>query len=112
MIPQTLITFDDAVRRTLKEEEKLVNSSDWGYDALAFARWRPEYGYFPKQAGFTAQTPASLSALWQVVNRLGGKEGYFSAIFCGRRAPRWTVWWGINWRKAARRIPCSSLAIR
>ncbi|MDI5349597.1 hypothetical protein MJL48_34520, partial [Salmonella enterica subsp. enterica serovar Kentucky] len=42
--------------RTLKEEEKLVNSSDWGYDALAFARWRPEYGYFPKQAGFTAQT--------------------------------------------------------
>ncbi|EAW1041767.1 low-specificity L-threonine aldolase [Salmonella enterica] len=77
LIPQTLITFDDAVRRTLKEEEKLVNSSDWGYDALAFARWRPEYGYFPKQAGFTAQTPASLSALWQVVNRLGGKEGYF-----------------------------------
>lgn len=54
-----------------------MNSSDWGYDALAFARWRPEYGYFPKQAGFTAQTPASLSALWQVVNRLGGKEGYF-----------------------------------
>ncbi|EFT3403731.1 DUF2867 domain-containing protein [Salmonella enterica] len=77
LIPQTLITFDDAVRCTLKEEEKLVNSSDWGYDALAFARWRPEYGYFPKQAGFTAQTPASLSALWQVVNRLGGKEGYF-----------------------------------
>ncbi|MDT1800174.1 NAD(P)-dependent oxidoreductase, partial [Salmonella enterica subsp. enterica serovar Oslo] len=39
--------------------------------------WRPEYGYFPKQAGLTAQSPASLSALWQVVNRLGGKEGYF-----------------------------------
>ncbi|WET39321.1 SDR family oxidoreductase [Citrobacter enshiensis] len=77
LIPQTLITFDDAVRSTLKEEEKLVNSSDWGYDALAFARWRPEYGYFAKQAGFTVKTPASLKALWQVVNRLGGKERYF-----------------------------------
>jgi len=77
LIPQTLIGFDDAVRKTLKEEEQLVNSGDWGYDPLAFARWRPEYGYFAKQAGFTVSTPASLSALWKVVNQLGGKEGYF-----------------------------------
>ena len=77
LIPQNLIRFDDAVRNTLKEEEKLVNSSDWGYDAQAFARWRPEYGYYPKQAGCTVKTAASLSALWEVVNQLGGKEGYF-----------------------------------
>lgn len=77
LIPQTLTPFDDAVRKTLKEEEQLVNSSDWGYDPLAFARWRPEYGYFAKQAGFTVSTPASLPALWEVVNQLGGKEGYF-----------------------------------
>ncbi|MDZ4030321.1 DUF2867 domain-containing protein [Kluyvera ascorbata] len=77
LIPQQLLPFDEAVRRTLVEEKKLANSSDWGYDAQAFARWRPEYGFFAKQAGFTVQTSASLSALWQVVNRLGGKEGYF-----------------------------------
>ena len=77
LIPQQLIPFDEAVRRTLEEEKKLANSSDWGYDAQAFARWRPEYGFFAKQAGFTVQTSASLPALWQVVNRLGGKEGYF-----------------------------------
>ena len=77
LIPQKLIAFDDAVRSTLKEEEKLVDSSEWGYDAQAFARWRPEYGYFAKQAGFSVETSASLKALWQVVNRLGGKEGYF-----------------------------------
>lgn len=77
LIPQKLIAFDDAVRSTLKEEEKLVNSSEWGYDAQAFARWRPEYGYFAKQAGFSVDTSASLRALWKVVNRLGGKEGYF-----------------------------------
>ena len=77
LIPQSLIAFDEAVRLTLKEEEQLVNSSDWGYDAQAFARWRPEYGYFPKQAGCTVNTSASLAALWQVVNQIGGKEGYF-----------------------------------
>jgi uncharacterized protein YbjT (DUF2867 family) len=58
--PQDLIRFDDAVRNTLKEEEQLVNSSDWGYDAQAFARWRPEYGYYPKQAGCTVKTPPAL----------------------------------------------------
>ncbi|WP_213770395.1 DUF2867 domain-containing protein, partial [Enterobacter hormaechei] len=77
LIPQELIRFDDAVRNTLKEEEKLVNSSDWGYDAQAFARWRPEYGYYPKQAGCTVKTTASLAALWEVVNQIGGKERYF-----------------------------------
>ena len=77
LIPQTLIPFDDAVRHTLQDEEKLVNSSDWGYDAQAFARWRPEYGYYPKQAGCTVQTDASLSSLWAVVNQIGGKERYF-----------------------------------
>ncbi|EPT4465836.1 DUF2867 domain-containing protein [Klebsiella aerogenes] len=77
LIPQTLIPFDQAVRHTLKEEEQLVNSSDWGYDAQAFARWRPEYGYYPKQAGCTVSTRASRKALWRVVNQIGGKEGYF-----------------------------------
>ncbi len=77
LIPQTLIRFDDAVRHTLKEEEKLANSSDWGYDAQAFARWRPEYGYYPKQAGCTVKTSASPASLWEVVNQIGGKERYF-----------------------------------
>lgn len=64
------------MRNTLKEEEKLVNSSDWGYDAQAFARWRPEYGYYPKQAGCTVK-PRPAAALWEVVNQIGGKERYF-----------------------------------
>lgn len=77
LIPQQLISFDDAVRTTLADEHKLANSQDWGYDAQAYARWRPEYGFFPKQAGCTVETTASLADLWEVVNQLGGKEGYF-----------------------------------
>lgn len=77
LIPQPLMPFDEAVQRTLLEEDKLVNSSDWGYSPQAFARWRPQYGYFPKQAGFTVKTSASLSALWDVINQIGGKERYF-----------------------------------
>jgi uncharacterized protein YbjT (DUF2867 family) len=77
LIPQTLISFDDAVRATLEDEKHLVNSRDWGYDPLAFSRWRPDYGYYPKQAGYTVKTSASSAALWEIVNQTGGEKGYF-----------------------------------
>ncbi len=79
LLPQPFITFDDAVRQTLEEEYKLVDSPEWGYDPQAFARWRPEYGYYPKQAGHSIETTASSEALWQVVNQVGGDKGYFFA---------------------------------
>lgn len=79
LIPQRLLTFDAAVRQTLDEEQKLVDSPEWGYDPQAYARWRPEYGYYPKQAGCQVETDASLAALWEVVNQIGGQEGYFFA---------------------------------
>ena len=79
LIPQTLITFDDAVRATLEKEAQLANRDDWGNDPQAFARWRADYGYYPKQAGHTVHTCASLAALWEAINRIGGQEGYFFA---------------------------------
>ena len=84
LIPQRLISFDDAVRATLVEEAELAHQEAWGSDPQAFARWRPEYGYYPKQAGYTVRTSASLGALWEVVNRIGGPEGYFFATLLWR----------------------------
>ncbi|AHG21927.1 hypothetical protein Z042_21670 [Chania multitudinisentens RB-25] len=79
LIPQTLQTFDEAVRETLRREDEVIDSADWGYDPEARARWRPGYGFYPKQAGCTLDTQASSAALWHVVQQLGGKEGYFYA---------------------------------
>lgn len=112
LIPQPLIAFDDAVRSTLKEEEKLVNSSDWGYDAQAFARWRPEYGYFAKQAGFTVKTSARLQALWRVVNQIGGKERYFFGNILWQTRALMDLAMVINWQKAARSANICKLAMR
>ncbi|CNL06704.1 DUF2867 domain-containing protein [Yersinia aldovae] len=77
LIPQTLISFDDAVKETLRREDEVVDSADWGYDPEARARWRPGYGFYPKQAGCQLSTAASSEALWHVVQQIGGKEGYF-----------------------------------
>ena len=79
LIPQPLQTFDDAVQETLRREDEVVDSADWGYDPEARARWRPGYGFYPKHAGCELETQASSEALWHVVQQLGGKEGYFYA---------------------------------
>lgn len=77
LIPQQLLSFDDAVKETLRREDEVVDSADWGYDPEARARWRPGYGFYPKQAGCQLYTTASSEALWHVVQQIGGKEGYF-----------------------------------
>jgi len=80
LIPQELIPVDEAIRTTLeKEQQQVMDSPDWGYDADARERWRAGYGYYPKQSGFTLETSASKAALWKVVQQLGGSEGYFYA---------------------------------
>jgi len=79
LIPQRLHTFEQAVATTLQREREVVDYADWGYDPAAQARWRPGYGYYPKQAGCTLETQASSAALWRVVQQLGGEEGYFYA---------------------------------
>ncbi|MEE3649627.1 MULTISPECIES: DUF2867 domain-containing protein [unclassified Brenneria] len=79
LIPQTLLTFDQAVRTTLQSEMESTQSADWGNDTEVRARWKPDYGFYPKQAGHSVTTPASSQALWRVVQQIGGKEGYFYA---------------------------------
>lgn len=75
--PQPLISFDDAVRSALNDQHKISDALSWGNDPQALNRWQPDYGFFAKQAGCTLTTDASLEALWQVINQLGGQRGYF-----------------------------------
>lgn len=77
LIPQPLIPFDEAVRSALSDQNKLSDALDWGNDPQALNRWQPDYGFFAKQAGCTVTTQARLEDIWQVVNQLGGKPGYF-----------------------------------
>ena len=77
LIPQPLIPFDDAVRSALDDQHKLTDALNWGNDPQALNRWQPDYGFFARQAGCTVTTDASLENLWQVVNQLGGEQGYF-----------------------------------
>ncbi|EPC7688090.1 DUF2867 domain-containing protein [Providencia stuartii] len=79
LIPQTLVSFDEAVKITLAQEADAIDNADWGYDPEVKKRWRPGYGFYPKQAGATLGTSASTESLWHVVQQIGGKNGYFYA---------------------------------
>lgn len=79
LIPQSLLTFEQAVAKTLKQEIDIIDSEVWGFDRDALARWRPGYGYYPKQAGYTLKTDLSAEALWQQIQLIGTEQGYFFA---------------------------------
>ncbi|SFD14419.1 DUF2867 domain-containing protein [Pragia fontium] len=81
LIPQKLINYEEAVLTTMHKEQSAVNSADWGYDPEARARWRPGYAFYPKHAGYTLRTTASAESIWQVMQQIGGEEGYFYANY-------------------------------
>jgi uncharacterized protein YbjT (DUF2867 family) len=79
LIPQALLSFEQAVDKTLKREIDVIDSEVWGFDRDALSRWRPGYGYYPKQAGYTLKTDLSAESLWQQIQLIGTEQGYFFA---------------------------------
>ncbi|WED22985.1 SDR family oxidoreductase [Vibrio sp. JC009] len=78
--PQTLISYEDSVRSSIKQEGTFIRSKVWGYDPAALNRWQPGYGYYPKNAGATITTTLTAEQLWKVIETIGSKEeGYFFA---------------------------------
>lgn len=94
LIPQQLINYDDAVFTTLQKEQSAVNSADWDYDPEARARWRPDYAFYAKQAGYSIKTTASPDSIWQVFQQIGGPEGYFYANYLWKTRAWMDDMWG------------------
>ena len=84
LIPQRLLSYDEAVEESLGHESEVVRSDIWGFDPDALARWQSGFGYYPKQAGYRLKTDATAEQLWRQVQLVGGKEGYFYANYLWR----------------------------
>lgn len=79
LIPQPLLSFEQAVADTLAHERDIIDSEIWGFDPDALSRWQPGYGYYPKQAGYKLKTTVTAQSLWQQIQLIGTQEGYFFA---------------------------------
>lgn len=91
LIPQTLIKFDDAVKETLADEAAALDNKDWGYSPAVRSRWKPGYGYYPKNAGYTVSTPASAASLGIQCNKSAENKAIFMVMRYGKYAPLWMI---------------------
>ncbi len=79
-IPQTLISYQEAVEKTIASDGEFIRSNVWGFDPGALRRWQPGFGYYAKHTGATLTTQVSADALWKTVCLIGSRErGYFFA---------------------------------
>jgi hypothetical protein len=70
-----------------------------------FREYRPDYGYYAKQAGGELRTSASARSLWRVVTAIGGRNRYYAynLLWWLREVMDWMV--GGNGLNRGRRDP-------
>ncbi len=91
LIPQRLLGFEESVKAALEAEARHAVAARWTEGAFVFREYRPDYGYYAKQAGGEFRTGASAASLWRVVRAIGGENRYYAYNF---------LWWireAIDW---------------
>jgi uncharacterized protein YbjT (DUF2867 family) len=93
LVPQSLLTFRQAVEAALDAERRNAVAARWTEGALMYRAYRPDYAYYAKRASGSADTGASASAVWRIVTSLGGANRYFyfNWIWTLREAMDWLV---------------------
>jgi len=93
LVPRRLMGLEEAVRAAIEADRSHSVVARWVEGAIACRNFRPEYGFYAKRAGATAEGPASTQAVFDVVCRIGGDDGWFYAdgLLWARRAIDWLV---------------------
>jgi uncharacterized protein YbjT (DUF2867 family) len=93
LVPQTLLSYRQAVIAALDAEKRHAVAARWTEGALMFRDYRQDHAFYAKRAGASIVTTASPRALWQVITSLGGDNGYFYAdiLWRVRAAMDWMV---------------------
>lgn len=103
LLPQNLLTFGEAVTAALQSERNNSVQARWVEGSLACRNYQPEYAFYAKRDGDSAQSDASASAIWRQVAAFGGADGYYFADYLWwlRRALDW-VCGGPSFRRRRR----------
>jgi uncharacterized protein YbjT (DUF2867 family) len=91
LVPQTLLTFRQAVEAALDAERHNAVAARWTEGALMYRAYRPDYAFYAKRANGSAETHASAGDVWRVVTSLGGANRYF---YCNWM---WTLREAMDW---------------
>ncbi len=91
LVPQTLLTFRQAVEAALDAERRNAVAARWTEGVMMYRAHRPDYAFYAKRAGGSAETTAAPAAVWRVVTSLGGENRYF---YCNWM---WTLREALDW---------------
>jgi len=93
LVPQQLLGFREAAVQALEADRKHALPARWVESAVACHDFKPEYGFYPKQAGCSAYSSASKRALWRVVCQFGQDGDFFYAgwLWWLRRSLDWIL---------------------
>lgn len=93
LVPQRLLSFREAAVEALDADRKHALPARWVEGAIACREFRPEYGFYSKQAGASAHSSATADALWRVVCRIGQNSDFFYAgwLWWLRRSLDWIL---------------------
>ncbi len=93
LVPQSLLSFRQAVEAALDAERHNAVAARWTEGALMYRAYRPDYSYYAKRAAGSAETSAPASTVWRVVTSIGGANRYFylNWIWTLREALDWLV---------------------
>ena len=91
LVPRRLMGLEEAVRAAIEADRNHTVVARWVEGAIACRNFRPEYGYYAKRAGGTAQGPASADEVFRVVCGIGegGDWYYANLLWWIRRAADW-----------------------
>lgn len=105
LIPQELLGFRAAAEEALDAENRHAIPARWVEGAVACREFRPEYSYYAKQQGASADTTATAEALWREICKFGNDGDFFYAgwLWWLRRALDW-MFGGPSLRRK-RRLP-------
>jgi uncharacterized protein YbjT (DUF2867 family) len=91
LVPRRLMGLEEAVQAAIDADRSHTVTARWVEGAIACRNFRPEYGFYAKRAGATAISAAPPEAVFEVICRIGGDEGWFYAdsLWWIRRALDW-----------------------
>jgi uncharacterized protein YbjT (DUF2867 family) len=77
LLPQPLMTVDEAIERALEQEREQRTVSRWTEGVFALRGFRHDHAYYSKHASASARVAAPPAVLWDLLLRIGGPQRYY-----------------------------------
>jgi uncharacterized protein YbjT (DUF2867 family) len=107
LVPQRLLGFRESIDAVFEAERASPATTRWTEGAFALRDHRIDYAYYALRASGSAETLASPTAVWAVVSRIGGDNGYFylEGLWRLRELMDWAI--GGSGHRRGRRDPAA-----